>query len=718
MSSSARSCSLLLYLFLLTISGWSQPIVASGTSGQSIGLQSEYFLDKSRALKITDIISASDQFTFQKADEETLHFGPTLSACWVRFSYVNRDTLKRYLAIGNTNLNEVDVYVLRNNRLISSQQAGLARTSARTARDLNLNTWLFELPDSDGENANTVYIRVTDQRRVMLPLRISTLDEVIRASHHEDFLFGLYFGCLAIIAILNIYFFIYFRELIYVFYGGHILCQFLINGILKGYLFTLFGSGLVFLSNYVPGIAGVSNIFVILFALTFLDVRKSMPSWYKPTLLLIMLPALNAVLSILGWFTLSAAAGTYVGIFVCVWLFVLGLVAYGRKIMQARLYILGWGAFFIGILILNSALNQWIEVNAFTINVAVYGTLFEVLLISFAIADRINLIRLDREEERQQRLALIEKQKSWLEENVKVRTVELMQKHQEIEVQNEELRQQHEELTSTHELLEKQTRLVEEKNRDIGQINQSLEQKVKQRTFELEETVKNLINQNNDLEQFSYIVSHNMRAPVARILGLINLLRADCDGDEREQLMEFMRESTLGLDEIIHDLSQIIDLRRGSDMVVEEVDLAKIIQHNLSDLTDELTKSKAQVSLSVDAKTIIAVKGYVQSIVYNLISNAIKYRDPERHLDIRIATSETATNVIIEVEDTGLGINVPPDRLHEIFHLYKRTHTHVQGKGLGLYLVKTQVEALHGSITVTSTFGKGSHFRVSIPKPI
>ncbi|HEY0651942.1 MAG TPA: sensor histidine kinase [Chryseosolibacter sp.] len=687
-----------------------------GNGGQSIGQFTEYFLDLSASMTISNLTAMSGQTRFEKSRHQTLNFGPTKSACWVRFSYATQDTLQYYLSIPNTNLDEIDVYVLKDDQVVTGERKGLTRKSVQEGRDLSLNTWLFPLPAARNDAPLTVYVRVANKRRVMIPLEIATFDEVIQASHQEDFIFGLYFGCLAIIAILNIYFFFYLRESIYIYYGGHIFCQFLINGILKGYVFTLFGSSLFFLSSYVPGIAGVSNIFVILFALAFLDVKKSMPQWYKPTLLLLVLPAANTLLSLLGWFTLSAATGTYVGIIVCVWLFVLGLAAYSKKIMQARFYIFGWGAFFIGILILNSALNQWIPINTFTFNAAVFGTLFEVLLISFALADRINLIRLGREEERQQRLALIEKQKTWLEENVRNRTIELMQKHQEIEVQNEELRQQHEELTSTHELLEKQKLLVEEKNRDIGLINQSLEQKVKQRTVELEETVKNLINQNNDLEQFSYIVSHNMRAPVARILGLINLLGAEGDDEEREQLMLYLRESTMGLDEIIHDLSQIIDLRRGSDMVVEQVDVAKVIQHNLSDLTDELKKSHAQITLTLNATTVIAVKGYIQSILYNLISNAIKYRDPERPLLINITTHETETTIVIEVRDTGLGINLPPDRLHEIFHLYKRTYTHVQGKGLGLYLVKTQVEALHGQIHVASEFGKGSHFTVSLPK--
>jgi two-component system, sensor histidine kinase LadS len=696
-----------------TVQAWCQPF-RIGVDQNPLGVYSEFYVDESASLKLEGVLDES-RVKFTKSQESTLNFGPTASACWVRFSYTSTDTLRHYLGINNTNLHEVSVYILRGKSIISRQEGGLSRKTSQSSSDLNLNAWLFELPRADAF-PNTVYVRVTDKRRVILPLEITTLNEVIDSSHQEDFLFGLFFGCLDIIAVLNIYFLFYFRERIYLFYGGHIFCQILINGILQGYVMSLFGTSWFFLSPYVPAIAGISNVFTILFAISFLNVKETLPKWYKPTLLLLTLPVTNIVLNVFGFYTASASIGSYVGIAVSVWLFALALAGFSNQIMQARFYVIGWGAFFIGILILNSALNGWIPVNEFTFNAAMYGTLFEVLLISFALADRINVIRKSHEQERQQRLSLIEQQKSWLEENVKLRTIELVQKNKEIEVQNEELRQQHEELTTTHELLERQKELVEERNRDIGLINQTLEEKVRQRTLELEETVRNLVNQNNDLEQFSYIVSHNMRAPVARILGLINLLTIDDEPEERAQLIEYLKEATVGLDEIIHDLSQIIDLRRGSEMILERIDLEKIVQHNLSDLTEELKKAKAQVNLSIQAKETVAVKGYMQSILYNLISNAIKYRDTERQLVLNISTRETRDSVVVEVQDNGLGVSLPAERLHEIFHLYKRAHTHVQGKGLGLYLVKTQVEALGGEIEVKSASGEGSTFRVSLPK--
>ncbi|MBI3482469.1 MAG: hypothetical protein HY015_05765, partial [Bacteroidetes bacterium] len=573
-----------------------------------------------------------------------------------------------------------------------------------------------ELPSVPRGKVYKVYVRASDPRRVIIPLLITDLDSAIGASHKTDFLFGLYFGCIGIIAVMNIFFFIYFKERMYIYYSFHIITQILINGILKGYLLSLFGNGVYFLSPYVSGLAGVSNISVILFSLEFLNVRKYFPQWHIFGLWLMILPGINVVLNFVGQFTLSAWTGTYVGFAVISYLFILGLFAYRHRIKQARFYVIGWSFFFLGIVILNSALNGWISVNGFTYNAAVFGTLFEVLLISAALADRINLVRLESERERHEKILLIERQKTWLEENVKLRTRELTLKNKEIETQNEELKQQHEELSATHELLEQQQQLVEKKNTDIENINQNLELKVQERTLELEETVKRLIKQNHDLQQFSYIVSHNMRSPVVRILGLLDLMKMENADADRELIYQYLKESALGLDQIIHDLSHIIAIRKGLETIVEEIDILRILRHNQTDLTDEIEKAGAEIITAVKVDKFTSVKGYVQSILYNLLSNAIKYRSSERKLLINISVFEENGNVLFEVKDNGMGIDLPEVRLHEVFNLYKRLHAHIQGKGLGLYLVKTQVEALKGKIEVRTVNGEGTTFRVSIPK--
>lgn len=715
MSKLQRYLVVCLLLVCFSVSAQVVPVSEIHPSGRiPIGTYSEYFLDSTNSLTINDFIGENSP-TFSQGENDILNFGPTKNTCWVRFTYNDVDSIKQYLEVSNSNLNEIDFYVVDAGRVIRTEKAGLSRTSSN--EEFQFNVFLFELPRVKNNRTLAVYLRISDARRIIVPLVITDLNSVIKVSHRRDYLFGIFFGAIIIIAFVNIFIYFYFRERLYLFYAFHIFTQILINGILQGYFLSLFGDAFYFMSPFVPGIAGLSNIFFILFAIEFLELKKHSPYLFRASRYLLALPTLNVLVNLIGFYRISADLGTYIGIIVSLWLILMGVIMYLKRVKQARFFLVGWGAFFVGILILNSALNGWIPVTPFTFNTAVFGTLIEVFLITSALADRINLLRLNHDRERVERIRLIEQQNVWLEENVRLRTNELLGKNQEIESQNEELKQQHEELSATHEVLEKQKHLVEEQNRKIENINHALEAKVQERTVELEETVKNLIRQNHDLEQFSYIVSHNMRAPVARIMGLLNLLELeDRASMDRGLIIQHLRDSALGVDQIIHDLSQIIRIRKGTDSNIELIDLVHVLQHNLSDLEDEIKNAGATIIKDLKVKEMLSVKSYVQSILYNLISNAIKYRNPERPSIIHVTIAERDGRIVFEVLDNGLGIALPKERISEVFHLYKRLHNHVQGKGLGLFLVKTQVDQLQGTIEVDTEAGKGTRFTVYLPK--
>ena len=680
-----------------------------------IGEQCFFFEDFTNNVTIDSLLHFPERYAFQRYEYTTINLGPTSAACWIRFDYTASDTLPHYLKIANSNLNEIDFLIADQEKVVYRDQAGLTRK--QSTNQLKFNVWLFSLPNPPPQKIFSCFIKVRDPRRVIIPASTTDMNSVIQTAHETDFLYGLYFGALAIIAIINLVIFFYFREIIYILYSCHIAGQILINGILKGYLFTLFGTGLYFVSPYASAVASISNIFFILFTIAFLELRTRDRQLYRVSLWMMILPGINIVAGLAGLFTFTAIAGTYVGFVVFSWLLYVGVKMYLRKVKQARFFILGWGLFFLSIVILGFALNGWIPVHPWNNNAALYGTLIEVLFITAALADRINLFRVDHDRERQKRIKLIEQQNAWLEENVKLRTHELLNKTMEIESQNEELKQQHEELSATHELVEKQKQTVEEQKQRIETINQQLEQKVQERTLQLEDTVKSLIRQNHDLEQFSYIVSHNMRAPVARILGLVNLLQSYKNSpQESASYLGHLKDSAQGIDLIIHDLTQIISIRKGLDTLMENVDIKHVIQNITSDLTDEIRRADAKVDLNVQVNEMVSVKSYIQSILYNLLSNAIKYRNHERSSNIALSVMEQNDNVRFEVRDNGLGIDLPKEKLGEIFNLYRRIHTHVQGKGLGLYLVKTQVESLHGHISVSTRVGEGTSFVVTLPK--
>lgn len=124
-----------------------------------------------------------------------------------------------------------------------------------------------------------------------------------------------------------------------------------------------------------------------------------------------------------------------------------------------------------------------------------------------------------------------------------------------------------------------------------------------------------------------------------------------------------------------------------------------------------LTENAVSLSVNLEVKEIVSIKAYVNSILYNLISNAIQYRSPERSPVIQVSSYRTQDCCVIEVADNGLGIDLEKHR-NDVFKLYKRFHTHIEGKGLGLYITKQQVEKLNGFLEVDSIPDEGTRFRV------
>jgi signal transduction histidine kinase len=133
-------------------------------------------------------------------------------------------------------------------------------------------------------------------------------------------------------------------------------------------------------------------------------------------------------------------------------------------------------------------------------------------------------------------------------------------------------------------------------------------------------------------------------------------------------------------------------------------------------LQGEIAQSGAVVTLDLDQlPTLYSLKTYLQSILFNLVSNAIKYRALDRPPHVQVVAQAENGLAKISVSDNGLGIDLNKVSQQQIFGLYKRLHFHIEGKGLGLYLVKTQVEALQGRIEVESTPGAGTTFTVYLP---
>lgn len=222
-----------------------------------------------------------------------------------------------------------------------------------------------------------------------------------------------------------------------------------------------------------------------------------------------------------------------------------------------------------------------------------------------------------------------------------------------------------------------------------------------------------LIKHNNELRQFAYITSHNLRAPIANILALVDMYDPESDNKE---IMANLRKSATNLDSVISDLNEIVAYRNSKSEVKEEIDLDTELDKVLSSIDKNIRESSAEITSDFSAvPQIYSVKNYIHSFFINLLTNAIKYRSPDRVPKINVTSKVEGRWVVLSVEDNGLGLDLSKYK-GSLFGMYKRFHNHVEGKGLGLHLVKTQAEALRGKVEIESEPGSGATFRILLPE--
>lgn len=222
---------------------------------------------------------------------------------------------------------------------------------------------------------------------------------------------------------------------------------------------------------------------------------------------------------------------------------------------------------------------------------------------------------------------------------------------------------------------------------------------------------------NSDLDNFIYTASHDLKAPILNIEGLVNLLnkslRPDARGNERvKSLMEMIHTSIGRFKETIKDLAEVAKVQSNAEEEVAEIPFDAILEEVKSNIQSLFDESDATIRTDFsEVPAIYYSKKNLRSIMYNLVSNAIKYRSPERPLQIDITTSRPDDeHILLSVQDNGLGIREKDQA--KVFMMFKRLHQHVEGTGIGMAIVKKIIDNSSGKIELESKEGKGSLFKI------
>lgn len=237
--------------------------------------------------------------------------------------------------------------------------------------------------------------------------------------------------------------------------------------------------------------------------------------------------------------------------------------------------------------------------------------------------------------------------------------------------------------------------------------------------LEREKIIADVIQRNQTLEQFTYIVSHNLRAPVANIVGLTQILELSPsdDPDENQQIIKNISLSVSALDDMVRDLGKILEVREQVHEVKETINFYDLLQDVQASLQPLIENKRIQIRCNTsDVNYLFTIRSYLYSICYNLLLNSINFRREDTMTVINVQAFRTDHYIELLFTDNGKGIDMDKNG-PMVFGLYRRFDLHIEGKGMGLFIVKTQVEAMGGTIEVKSMLNRGTEFSVKLPVP-
>jgi two-component system, chemotaxis family, CheB/CheR fusion protein len=237
---------------------------------------------------------------------------------------------------------------------------------------------------------------------------------------------------------------------------------------------------------------------------------------------------------------------------------------------------------------------------------------------------------------------------------------------------------------------------------------------------ELQRTNKHLMRVIDDLDTFVYTASHDLKSPIANIEGLITVLEEQTGrvehipGEPTAPLFDMIKESIARFRNVIRDLTDIAKVQRDVDGEAESLELQQVYQNVYEELREEALRKHAHIEVDFsDAPSINFSRKNLHSIFHNLLSNALKYSSPDRSPHIKVNTRQQGKYVELNIEDNGLGIS--KSNQSKMFTLFKRFHSHVEGTGMGLYIVKRIMDNSGGKVYVKSDADHGTTFTLYFP---
>ena len=701
---------LILLSFTTNLFGQDTIKFASPGTNLRIGNEIELLEDKTSSLSFNEALQSH---SFVKSNQEIPNLQITSSSFWVKFTVKNETPYPVVVLLAYPTIDSVAFYSPDATGKYNILQSGEFIPIGQ--RSYKHQDYVFDL-DLKANQAKTYYLKVNSSEQFQLPMSIGTPKEIEESLLNEDLIFGIYFGIIFVMFFYNLFLFFTVKDNSYLYYISYIIFVGLTQACLQGYAPRLFYPNSYFLANFmmvlVPALVGIS---AIMFLQNFMQVKKHTPILYKS---LLIMAGVYIVCIFLGLLQYNRPAASILQANVGVLAFV--VVTIGIKIMRkgyrpAYYFMLAWSIFIAGVVVFVLRNFNVLPYNMFTYYSMEIGSSIEVILLSFALADRINTYRKEREESQlqaqlalQENVRIVKEQNIILDQKVNERTIELKQANTELN-------------KAMVELKEAEAQLVEsEKMASLGQLTAGIAHEINNpinfvtsNVKPLNRDVRILLGALDDMEELALQESSTEVKKTA-----IDALKADMDYDylkiEIDQLLSGITEGAIRTADIVKGLRVFSrldedDLKKAD--LNEGIESTLIIINNL--LSGNIKVEKAYSKLPF----IECYPGKLNQVFLNILSNgiyAIKKKFQEKQGGVlTIKTYSDTENVFVSITDNGTGMDENTKK--KLFEPFFTTKDVGEGTGLGLSIVYNTISKHDGQIIVNTEIGVGTEFILKLP---
>ncbi|ACU58814.1 sensor histidine kinase [Chitinophaga pinensis] len=697
-------------LWLLAILGYQQmqaatPIVYHNNMPLTrIGKNLEIYTDKTNALDI----NAVSKKTFSFPDENVPNLQITPHTHWVRFTVTNESDLREImLEVEYPTIDDITLFELRPDGTYDSTRLG--EFTSYHNRPVDHQNYIFPLYIAT-HTTRQYYLRVIAGEQVQLPMSIGTRDQVSEKNDYRDLIFGLYIGVMLAMSFYNLFLYLSTKDNSYLTYVSYNVFVALTQATLQGYSFRFLYPDSPWMAQHATVLVPILNgLTALVFIQQFLLTKQFYKKGHRLINILLILymgcfiPALlNKYIIAQIWVQMVVGAAA-------VSVFYISLRMSMKGYSSARFFLLAWSIFLLSVLVFVLRNANVLPYNEFTYYALQIGSGMEALLLSFALAYKINLFKAEALHASQENERLVKEQNIILEEKVTQRTEELQTSNEELNV-------------ALKNLKEAQTQLVErEKMASLGQLTAGIAHEINNpinfvtsniKPLKLDiQDIRTLLDKYDDLPNTT-----DIQGALKDIAAFKQQIDIDYIHEEISSLIKGIEDGASRTSEIVRGLRTFSRLDESD---VKSVDLHEGIDSTLVLLKNSIPTNVKVIKDYGSLPKIECYAGKINQVFMNILTNAfnaIKTNNQDREEVVTITTREDNGLALISIKDTGPGMT---EQVKEkIFDPFFTTKDVGEGTGLGLSIVFSIIEKHNGRIEVITAPDKGAEFIIYLPMSV